>query len=132
MPKVTVEIANGVPKSGAFPSDKRLVLAIEELGVHIGHRCGGNARCTTCRVEFLEGEPQVMTRAEYEKLNDQGLLGKVRLSCQLTCTQEMRLRPLMTLENQGWTDTGPAPAETVTPEAKWYPIEELESGVADD
>jgi len=37
---------------------KRLVLAIEEdLGIDILHKCGGNAMCTTCRVEFAAGEP---------------------------------------------------------------------------
>ena len=27
---------------------RRLVLCIEDAGVDILHRCGGNARCTTC------------------------------------------------------------------------------------
>ena len=50
MPKLTVE---GV---GTFdvPAGKRLVLALEdEAGVDQLHACGGNARCTTCRVEFV-------------------------------------------------------------------------------
>ena len=39
-------------------SGKRLVRAIEEdAGVDVLHACGGNARCTTCRVEFIDGEP---------------------------------------------------------------------------
>ena len=50
------------------PNEKRLVLAIEESGINIGHRCGGNARCTTCRVRFINGEPEEMTRAEFDKL----------------------------------------------------------------
>ena len=61
MPKLTVE---GV---GEFtvPEGKRLVLALEdEAGVDQLHACGGNARCTTCRVEFLSGEPDRMTAAE--------------------------------------------------------------------
>jgi ferredoxin len=115
-------------KSGTFAEDKRLVLAIEELGVAIGHRCGGNARCTTCRVEFVSGEPDTMTKAEYQKLKEKGLLGQVRLSCQLTCSQDMSLNALMTLENQTWTDTGPKPADTVTPEAMWLPKTELAEG----
>ena len=54
MPKLTVE--------GYAPVDveagKRLVLALEEdVKVDQLHACGGNARCTTCRVEFIEGEP---------------------------------------------------------------------------
>ena len=54
MPTLTVE---GFP-SVEVPSDKRLVLAVEQdAGVDILHACGGNARCTTCRVEFVSGEP---------------------------------------------------------------------------
>ena len=61
MPKLTVL------GYGTFdvPPDKRLVLAIEQdAKVDILHACGGNARCTTCRVEFVEGEPSRMTAAE--------------------------------------------------------------------
>ena len=52
----------------------RLVNAIEAAGVDIGHRCGGNAACTTCRVEIESGEPARMTRAEKEKLEEKELL----------------------------------------------------------
>ncbi len=61
MPKLTVE------NVGEFdvPRGKRLVLALEdEAGVNQLHACGGNARCTTCRVEFVAGEPKQMTVAE--------------------------------------------------------------------
>ena len=59
---------------------KRLVLALEdEAGVDQLHACGGNARCTTCRVEFLAGEPDQMTVAEKQVLAARGLSG-VRLS----------------------------------------------------
>lgn len=120
MPKLTV---NG--KSADAATNERLVLAIEELGIDIGHRCGGKARCTTCRVEFQSGEPDSMTRAEYEKLKEKGLLGRVRLSCQILCSHEMEVRPLKTLQSEGWSDTGPRPKDTVEPEAKWFPVEEL-------
>lgn len=120
MPKLTV---NG--ETFDVPEGKRLVLAIEGQGVHIGHRCGGYARCTTCRVEFEAGEPGVMTRAEFAKLSERELLGKVRLSCQIVCDHDMSVNPLMTLESEGWSDTGPPPEPIVTPEAEWYPIREL-------
>jgi ferredoxin len=106
-------------------SDQRLVLAIKESGINIGHRCGGNAKCTTCRVEFISGEPTTMTKAEYLKLNEKGLLGQYRLSCQLLCTQDMTLTAPMVLENQSWTDTGPQPATDVLPEAQWFSLDEL-------
>ncbi len=61
MPKLTVE---GVGEFNV-PTGKRLVLALtDEAGIDQLHACGGNARCTTCRVEFLAGEPDRMTVAE--------------------------------------------------------------------
>ncbi len=123
MPRLTVgEVTR------EWPADKRLVKAIEEMGVHIGHRCGGNARCTTCRVTFVSGEPDTMTAAEYAKLNERGLYGQVRLACQLCVSADMQIEPHMTLENQGWTDTGPEPDDAVTPVAEWRPRAELEQG----
>ena len=60
MPKLTVE---GVGQY-EVPQGKRLVLALEQdAGIDQLHACGGNARCTTCRVEFLDGEPERMTLA---------------------------------------------------------------------
>lgn len=121
MPKLTVD-----GKTVEVEEGKRLVLAIEGTGVEIGHRCGGNARCTTCRVVFADGEPATMTRAEYEKLVERGLLGEYRLSCQIVCDHDLAIASVvMTRENQGWTDTGPAPAPTVTPEAVFYPLDTL-------
>lgn len=104
----------------------RLVRAIEDCGVNLGHRCGGEAKCTTCRVEFEDGEPQVMTEAEYEKLNDIGQYGEMRLSCQIVVDRDMTVKPLMTVQDQGWDDAGPEPAITVEPASEWYPIETLE------
>lgn len=123
MPKLSV---NG--KTIDVEPGRRLVLAIEEAGVNIGHRCGGNARCTTCRVEFESGEPARMTRAEYEKLKSGGLLGKIRLACQIVVDRDMVVKPLVTAENTPqWNgDTGPTPDTKVMPESKWYDPEELQ------
>lgn len=103
----------------------RLVRAIEDCGVRLGHRCGGHAQCTTCRVKVEEGEPGVMTEAEYEKLSDIDQLGKMRLSCQIVVDRDMTVEPLMTVEDQGWDDAGPEPAISVEPKAEWMPIEAL-------
>lgn len=123
MPKLTVD-----GRTADVPDGQRLVLAIEAQGVNIGHRCGGFARCTTCRVEFLDGEPDTMTKAEYAVLETRALLGQYRLSCQIVCDHDMSVRPGMTKESAGWDDTGPTPEPTVTPEAEWYPKAELERG----
>jgi ferredoxin len=123
MPTLTI---NGTQQN--FEPDKRLVSAVEEMGVHIGHRCGGNAKCTTCRVEFSEGEPEGYTRAEYKKLKERDLLGQYRLSCQHTVSQDMTVTPIMTLESEeGWTDTGPDVDPAVQPEAEWFPLADLQA-----
>ena len=112
---------------GSFDVEEgqRLVNAITACGVDIGHRCGGKARCTTCRVAFLEGEPEVMTKAEHDKLAERELLGEVRLSCQIVLDRPMAVRPLMRAAEMGWSDPGPDPAVTVEPEAAWHDREAL-------
>ncbi len=99
---------------------QRLVLAIEGTGVNIGHRCGGNAKCTTCWVTITEGEPDTMTMAEHEILSAKELSGQVRLSCQIICDQDMSVEPGCLLENEeSWTDTGPNPKKNMTPAPEW-------------
>src|ERR671939_989072 len=116
MPKLEVE---GVGDFDA-PEGKRRVLAIEEdAGVDILHRCGSYARCTTCRIEYLEGEPEKMTKAELEVLRNRDLLGQVRLSCQALCDHDVKVRVLMTVESTGLDGPGPNPESHITPEPEW-------------
>ncbi len=111
MPKLTVE---GV---GQFDvaNDKRLVLALTEAGIDQLHACGGNARCTTCRVEFVDGEPSKMTQAEKDCLAAKGVSG-VRLSCQIACDQDMTVRVISRLEGSGRKDAGGPVDEQIKPE----------------
>src|SRR5205085_12411806 len=103
------------------PQGKRLVLAIEDAGVDQLHACGGNARCTTCRVEFLAGEPQRMTAAEKSILAARGLTG-VRLSCQIPCDHDMSVRAISRLAGSGRPGPGSRPADTIQPEpVQWAP-----------
>ena len=115
MAKLTIQ------DQGTFDVDdnKRLILAIKETGSDILHRCGGNAKCTTCRVEFVAGEPTRMTVAERDKLQEQDNLGAFRLSCQILAEDGMSVTPLMTRSSMDMDDSGPTPADDITPEAEW-------------
>ena len=89
MPEVTIE----GEKSFEAETGQKLVLAIEDAGIDILHRCGGFARCTTCRVKFSEGEPSEMDAPERATLEEDGLLGDWRLSCQVRVgEQDMALQ----------------------------------------
>ena len=108
----TVEVEHG----------KRLVLAIEQdAKVDILHACGGNARCTTCRVEFLEGEPPRMTEAERTVLAAKGATG-VRLSCQIICDHDMTVRAVSRLAGSGRPDPGRTPEPQITPPPAWIEL----------
>ena len=118
MPTLTVE---GV---GTFevPQGKRLVLAlVDEGGVDQLHACGGNARCTTCRVEFVAGEPEPMTVAEKSALAARGLAG-IRLSCQILCDHEMTVRAISRFAGSGRKDAGKRPESAIQPQpVEWIP-----------
>jgi ferredoxin len=115
MPKITVK----GEKTFEVAAGTRLVLALEDNGIDILHRCGGNARCTTCRVQFHEGEPDKMTVAEHDKLKDKGDLGTVRLSCQMTCEHDMTLEVINRLSKTDLPDPGGRPADDITPAPEW-------------
>ena len=115
MPKLTVE---GV---GEFdvPAGKRLVNALtDEAGVDQLSACGGVARCTTCRVEFVAGEPAKSTAAEKAVLAAKGATG-VRLSCQIECDADMTVRAVSRLAGSGRADVGKRPADAIAPPPVW-------------
>jgi len=112
MPNLTID------GQGTFevPSGKRLAVALkEEAGTDQLHACGGKARCTTCRVEFVSGEPDKMTEAEKNVLAAKGATG-VRLSCQITCDSDMTVRVISRLEGSGRKDCGSPLAANIEPE----------------
>lgn len=115
MPNLTVE---GFPTVFVEPGT-RLVNAIEQsAGVDILHACGGNCRCTTCRVEFVSGEPVQWTQAEKAKLEEKGLSG-VRLACQVVCDADMTVRAISRLAGSGRPDPGRTPEATIQPPPEW-------------
>ena len=118
MAKIEVE---GV---GSFdvPADMRLVNALGDVAkIDQLHACGGHAKCTTCRVQFVSGEPQKMTQAEKDVLTARGLIGTagLRLSCQILCNHDMAVRAISRLAGSGRKDVGPAPAAEIEPPAVW-------------
>ena len=110
MPTITAETANGTQAFEA-PEGKKLVLAIEDAGVDILHRCGGNARCTTCRVEILEGAPEEMHDLERNRLALEEELGdNVRLSCQIHLQNDLKVRVINQSSVRGMPP-GPRPLD---------------------
>ena len=118
MPKLTVD---GV---GEFevPPGKRLVNALsDEAQIDQLHACGGNAKCTTCRVHFVNGEPQRMTQAEKGLLELRGLTATpgLRLSCQILCDHDMAVKANSRQAGSGRSTPGGRPADDIQPPPVW-------------
>lgn len=110
MPKIEAEIATGTRVFEA-PEGKKLVLAIEDSGIDILHRCGGNARCTTCRVEILSGDPGPMGDLERNRLAMEAeLADNVRLSCQIRIKDDLKVHVINQASVRGM-DPGPRPLD---------------------
>lgn len=110
MPKITAETATG-PVEFECGEGRKLVLCIEDNGIDILHRCGGNARCTTCRVEVVSGDFGPMEEAEEAILATKGDLGpNTRLSCQIRVNADAHVKVINQASVKG-IDPGTRPEE---------------------
>jgi 2Fe-2S ferredoxin len=107
MPKVTFLHPEG--KSGEVPHGLTLLEASEALGFSLNHDCGGNASCTTCRVEVQVGEEHLseIDFDEQDLLDREALSERWhRLGCQARILGNVTVR---------------------VPEQKWEPPKSTES-----
>ncbi|MCH7614275.1 MAG: (2Fe-2S)-binding protein [Nitrospinae bacterium] len=83
MPHITFVHSEG--KSGEVPENVSVLEAAELLGFPLEHDCGGNASCSTCRVEVMVGGEH-LSEIDFEEqdLLDREALTEPyhRLSCQ--------------------------------------------------
>ncbi|MEP7211959.1 MAG: 2Fe-2S iron-sulfur cluster-binding protein [Acidobacteriota bacterium] len=110
MRRITAETASG---QVAFEAEegRKLVLAIEDSGVDILHRCGGNARCTTCRVEVIAGDPGEIGEPEKLILATKTDLGDhTRLSCQVRIIDDLHVKVINQASVKG-IDPGTRPED---------------------
>jgi ferredoxin len=110
MPRIVAETMSG---EVAFEAEagRKLVLTLEDNGVDILHRCGGNAKCTTCRVEILAGDPGEIGEEEKTALASKTDLGDhTRLSCQIHCQDDLHIKVINQASVKG-IDAGTRPEE---------------------
>ena len=114
MPTIKAETADGL-KELECEAGRKIVLCLEDNGIDILHRCGGNARCTTCRIEVIEGELDPMREPEQAILSTkEDLAPNTRLSCQNRLNGDIHIRVVNQASVKGM-DAGPRPAEEDTP-----------------
>lgn len=110
MALITAETAAG---QMAFECEagKKLVLGLEDNGVDILHRCGGNARCTTCRVEIISGDAGPIEDAERGILaSKEDITETTRLSCQVRVNSDLHVKVIRQASVEG-IDAGGRPQD---------------------
>ena len=83
MPRITFVHSQG--KSGEVPENISILEAAELLDFPLEHDCGGNASCSTCRVEVVAGGEHLseIDFEEQDLLDREALTESFhRLSCQ--------------------------------------------------
>jgi ferredoxin len=110
MAKITAETATGTVEFEATKG-RKLVLELEDNGVDILHRCGGNARCTTCAIDVTSGNAGEIGEAEATVLEAKGISGgSTRLSCQIHCDGDLAFKVLKQASVAG-IEAGTRPGE---------------------
>ena len=111
MPRINAQTATGEQIVFEAEAGRKLVLALEDNGIDILHRCGGNAKCTTCRVEIIEGDPGEIGEPEKIVLATKTDLGeRTRLSCQIRVIDDLSVKVVRQASVEG-IDAGTRPAE---------------------
>jgi ferredoxin, 2Fe-2S len=86
MAKLTVQNLSGLAVNVKPP--ETVLRAVQATGTDWMHACGAKGRCTTCRMEILDGMENLSPESPAElKYREAGRLkAKERLACQCTVT----------------------------------------------
>ena len=87
----------GGDRSISIAAGQTILAASLGAGIPHAHECGGNARCSTCRVLVVEGAQNLSPRdsAELKLARRLGLSDDIRLACQTTTRGPVSLRRLI-------------------------------------
>ncbi len=81
-------------KTISATADDTILEAMLNAGINHAHVCGGNARCTTCRVYIMEGLSNCRPRNDKEKslATNLGFPPDIRLACQTKLKGNIAIR----------------------------------------
>lgn len=99
-------------KSGDVELEVTLLEAAESLGFPLDHDCGGNASCTTCRVDVVAGGEN-LSEIDFE---EQDLLDREALTepyHRLSCQARVRGDVIVQVPEEKWGSTSIGDSGTV-------------------
>lgn len=78
-------------RSLQMPVGVKLMGGLADAGIYVPSACGGGGTCGQCRVRVLDGGGAILP-TETSLINKREAADHVRLSCQVTVKQDMRIR----------------------------------------
>ena len=79
------------------PENSNILKATLAAGINHFHACGGQAKCSTCRVSIMEGIENCIPRneAEQQMANKLNFPPEIRLACQTTINGDISIRRMV-------------------------------------
>ena len=77
-------------KEITLPAGGKLLTALASEKIFVSSACGGGGTCGQCKVKVFEGGGEIIA-TEKSHINNREAKEGVRLSCQITCKQDMKI-----------------------------------------
>jgi ferredoxin len=127
MPIVTVvDFMGEVLKEVTVESGTKLLKALIEHKTDVVHMCGGNAKCTTCRVTIHKGVPTKKTQKQQDRFEKRIKAGATQydhpgvfLSCQVVVENDMKVSVSETFNSVIHDSHGKDTEDKITPDPVW-------------
>jgi len=88
--EITISINNDPSKAITVPAGGKLLNVLADKKIFISSACGGGGTCAQCKVKILEGGGDILP-TETSHINKREAREGERLSCQVTCKQDMKI-----------------------------------------
>jgi uncharacterized 2Fe-2S/4Fe-4S cluster protein (DUF4445 family) len=117
MPFLSV-LSNPKDRLIAFMPGSSLQEVLDTTDLRVRTGCRGSGACGLCRVQILAGTACGPTKNELLLLSEKDLLQGVRLACQVTATEDLRIRILRPATRSNWRklNLGEIPDRTSQPQ----------------
>ena len=102
---ISITVNDDASKSFEAKAGGKLLNVLADQGVFVSSACGGGGTCAQCKVVVKEGGGDILP-TEKSHINPKQAAAGERLSCQVTCKQDMKIElPDEVFETKKWECT---------------------------
>lgn len=102
---IQIQINDDDSKTLTVPAGGKLLNVLADNKIFVSSACGGGGTCAQCKVKVLDGGGEILS-TELSHITKREAAGGERLSCQVTCKQNMKIEvPEEALDTKKWECT---------------------------